>query len=100
MPLIQVVVALIVVGVLLWLVNLIPMQGTRRKILLCGRLPIPRREDRSYGRRGRRVFCRRSAHPTRRARILRSHCAPSKNALRCAAPGTGDGADRKVGTRP
>jgi hypothetical protein len=33
MPLIQVVVALIVVGVLLWLVNLIPMQGTIKSIL-------------------------------------------------------------------
>lgn len=33
MPLIQVVVVLIVVGVLLWLVNLIPMQGTIKSIL-------------------------------------------------------------------
>ena len=28
MPLIQIVIVLIVIGVLLWLVNLIPMQGT------------------------------------------------------------------------
>jgi hypothetical protein len=33
MPLIQVLVALIVVGILLWLVNLIPMQGTIKSIL-------------------------------------------------------------------
>jgi len=33
MPLIQVLLALIVVGVLLWLVNLIPMQGTIKSIL-------------------------------------------------------------------
>jgi hypothetical protein len=33
MPLIQVVVVLVVVGVLLWLVNLIPMQGTIKSIL-------------------------------------------------------------------
>jgi hypothetical protein len=33
MPLMQVVVVLIVVGVLLWLVNLIPMQGTIKSIL-------------------------------------------------------------------
>ena len=33
MPLIQVLVVLIVVGVLLWLVNLIPMQGTIKTIL-------------------------------------------------------------------
>jgi len=33
MPLLQVVMVLIVVGVLLWLVNLIPMQGTIKSIL-------------------------------------------------------------------
>jgi hypothetical protein len=33
MPLIQIVVALVVVGILLWLVNLIPMQGTIKSIL-------------------------------------------------------------------
>jgi hypothetical protein len=33
MPLIQVLVVLVVVGVLLWLVNLIPMQGTIKSIL-------------------------------------------------------------------
>ena len=33
MPLIQLVEVLIVVGVLLWLVNLIPMQGTIKSIL-------------------------------------------------------------------
>lgn len=33
MPLLQVVVVLVVVGVLLWLVNLIPMQGTIKSIL-------------------------------------------------------------------
>ena len=33
MPLIQVLLTLIVVGVLLWLVNLIPMQGTIKSIL-------------------------------------------------------------------
>jgi hypothetical protein len=33
MPLINVVIALVVVGVLLWLVNLIPMQGTIKSIL-------------------------------------------------------------------
>lgn len=33
MPLLQVVIVLIVVGVLLWLVNLIPMQGTIKSIL-------------------------------------------------------------------
>ena len=33
MPLIQVVIALVVVGILLWLVNLIPMQGTIKSIL-------------------------------------------------------------------
>ena len=33
MPLTQVLLALIVVGVLLWLVNLIPMQGTIKSIL-------------------------------------------------------------------
>jgi hypothetical protein len=33
MPLLQIVVVLIVVGVLLWLVNLIPMQGTIKSIL-------------------------------------------------------------------
>jgi hypothetical protein len=33
MPLIQVVMALVVVGILLWLVNLIPMQGTIKSIL-------------------------------------------------------------------
>jgi hypothetical protein len=33
MPLVQIVVVLIVVGVLLWLVNLIPMQGTIKSIL-------------------------------------------------------------------
>jgi hypothetical protein len=33
MPLIQIVIALIVIGVLLWLVNLIPMQGTIKSIL-------------------------------------------------------------------
>jgi len=32
-PLLQVVVVLVVVGVLLWLVNLIPMQGTIKSIL-------------------------------------------------------------------
>lgn len=35
MPLIQVLLTLIVVGVLLWLVNLIPMQGTIKSILNC-----------------------------------------------------------------
>lgn len=33
MPLIQIVIVLIVIGVLLWLVNLIPMQGTIKSIL-------------------------------------------------------------------
>jgi len=33
MPLLQIVVVLIVVGVLLWLVNLIPIQGTIKSIL-------------------------------------------------------------------
>jgi hypothetical protein len=33
MPLIQVLVVLVVVGLLLWLVNLIPMQGTIKSIL-------------------------------------------------------------------
>ena len=33
MPLMQILLALIVVGVLLWLVNLIPMQGTIKSIL-------------------------------------------------------------------
>jgi hypothetical protein len=33
MPLITVIMVLIVVGVLLWLVNLIPMQGTIKSIL-------------------------------------------------------------------
>jgi hypothetical protein len=33
MPLIQIVMALVVVGILLWLVNLIPMQGTIKSIL-------------------------------------------------------------------
>jgi hypothetical protein len=33
MPLIQVLLTLLVVGVLLWLVNLIPMQGTIKSIL-------------------------------------------------------------------
>ena len=33
MPLMQVLMALIVVGVLLWAVNLIPMQGTIKSIL-------------------------------------------------------------------
>jgi hypothetical protein len=33
MPLMQVVLVLIVVGILLWLVNLIPMQGTIKSIL-------------------------------------------------------------------
>jgi len=33
MPLLQVLVTLVVVGVLLWLVNLIPMQGTIKSIL-------------------------------------------------------------------
>jgi len=33
MPLVQVVIALCVVGVLLWLINLIPMQGTIKSIL-------------------------------------------------------------------
>lgn len=33
MPLLQIVVVLIVLGVLLWLVNLIPMQGTIKSIL-------------------------------------------------------------------
>jgi hypothetical protein len=33
MPLIQIVLVLVVVGVLLWLVNLIPMQGTIKSIL-------------------------------------------------------------------
>ena len=33
MPLIQILLTLIVVGVLLWLVNLIPMQGTIKSIL-------------------------------------------------------------------
>jgi hypothetical protein len=33
MPLLQVLVSLVVVGVLLWAVNLIPMQGTIKSIL-------------------------------------------------------------------
>jgi hypothetical protein len=33
MPLMQILIALVVVGVLLWLVNLIPMQGTIKSIL-------------------------------------------------------------------
>jgi hypothetical protein len=33
MPLIQILMALVVVGVLLWAVNLIPMQGTIKSIL-------------------------------------------------------------------
>jgi len=33
MPILQVLVILIVIGVLLWLVNLIPMQGTIKSIL-------------------------------------------------------------------
>ena len=33
MPLIQIVIVLIVIGVLLWLVTLIPMQGTIKSIL-------------------------------------------------------------------
>jgi hypothetical protein len=33
MPLLNVIIVLIVVGVLLWLVNLIPMQGTIKSIL-------------------------------------------------------------------
>jgi hypothetical protein len=33
MPLLQVLLVLVVVGVLLWLVNLIPMQGTIKSIL-------------------------------------------------------------------
>ena len=33
MPLIQIVIVLIVIGVLLWLVNLIPMPGTIKSIL-------------------------------------------------------------------
>ena len=33
MPLLQILIALVVVGVLLWLVNLIPMQGTIKSIL-------------------------------------------------------------------
>ena len=33
MPLIQIVIVLIVIGVLRWLVNLIPMQGTIKSIL-------------------------------------------------------------------
>jgi hypothetical protein len=33
MPLLQILVTLVVVGVLLWLVNLIPMQGTIKSIL-------------------------------------------------------------------
>jgi len=33
MPLIQIFIVLIVIGVLLWLVNLIPMQGTIKSIL-------------------------------------------------------------------
>ena len=33
MPLIQILLTLVVVGVLLWLVNLIPMQGTIKSIL-------------------------------------------------------------------
>jgi hypothetical protein len=33
MPLLQIIIVLIVVGVLLWLVNLIPMQGTIKSIL-------------------------------------------------------------------
>lgn len=33
MPLLQILLTLIVVGVLLWLVNLIPMQGTIKSIL-------------------------------------------------------------------
>ncbi len=33
MPLLQILVTLVVVGVLLWLINLIPMQGTIKSIL-------------------------------------------------------------------
>jgi hypothetical protein len=33
MPLLNIIIVLIVVGVLLWLVNLIPMQGTIKSIL-------------------------------------------------------------------
>jgi hypothetical protein len=33
MPLLQILIALVVVGVLLWLVNFIPMQGTIKSIL-------------------------------------------------------------------
>jgi hypothetical protein len=33
MPLLSIIIVLIVVGVLLWLVNLIPMQGTIKSIL-------------------------------------------------------------------
>jgi hypothetical protein len=33
MPLLQLLVTLVVIGVLLWLVNLIPMQGTIKSIL-------------------------------------------------------------------
>lgn len=33
MPLIQILLTLVVVGVLMWLVNLIPMQGTIKSIL-------------------------------------------------------------------
>lgn len=33
MPLLNVVITLIVVGVILWLINFIPMQGTIKKIL-------------------------------------------------------------------
>ena len=33
MPLLQVLITLVVIGVLLWLVNLIPMQGTIKSIL-------------------------------------------------------------------
>jgi hypothetical protein len=33
MPLVQIVLVLVVIGVLLWLVNLIPMQGTIKSIL-------------------------------------------------------------------
>ncbi|MFZ0884349.1 MAG: Thivi_2564 family membrane protein [Candidatus Acidiferrales bacterium] len=33
MPLLQILVTLVVVGVLLWLVNLMPMQGTIKSIL-------------------------------------------------------------------
>jgi uncharacterized membrane protein len=33
MPLLQILITLVVVGVLLWLVNLIPMQGTIKSIL-------------------------------------------------------------------